>query len=135
MFTSVLMLFLDPRVSITVGSLSAGGVGIVVEPSQNVSVAFALFLALGYLTLAFWFSVLIESGTDESRAHSIAAFKFDPSFGDYDKPRDVDELVSHEARNRIDNWNAFRVGWDVLLPSALAIIALSRFVYAGLLAT
>lgn len=102
LFTSTLMLFLDPKVSLTIGILSAAGVGIAVEPSQVIPVAFALFLALGYFTLAFWLSTLTESGTNVEIAHAISALDLDPSYDVDMPPQSVEEHVKQNARKRID---------------------------------
>lgn len=133
---SVLLCFIDPEVRLSFGSASLVGLGISIQPPQDFTIGTIVLVLLIYRVPAFWISVLIENGTNNSRAERIALSKFDPgSLSDQFKPSNIDELVSQEARKNVQKWTVRQITWEVVFPNILALISLAIYSmrYSGLI--
>ena len=125
---SVVMIFVDPRVSITFGSASLGGLGISVSPPQEVSIGLLLLALLVYRLIAFWASVLLENGTDLSLAERRALLEFDPSWeAEEHEPGNMEQLIRNESRGEVYKWTLWQLVWQFLVPNFLALVALTVF--------
>lgn len=125
MLVSVFMLFVDPNVKITFGSASFAGLGISVNPPQTLPLGIFLLALLIYRLIAFWASVLIESGTDASRAKRKALLAYDPGWEvDEHRPDDMEQLIKEESGGIVYRWSVRQLIWDFLIPNLLAVIAL-----------
>lgn len=125
---SVVMIFVDPLVSITFGSASLGGVGISVSPPQKISIGLLLLALLVYRLIAFWASVLLENGTDLSLARRRAALEFDPAWeAEQHESESMEQLISHESREDVYKWTLRQLVWQFVVPNILALVALTIF--------
>ena len=125
---SVVILFVDPNVRITFGEASLAGLGISVEPPQSFPIGFFLFALLIYRLIAFWVSVLLESGTDSNRARRKALIDFDPGWeADEQRPGNMDDLIRHESGNIIYKWTVRQILWEFVIPNIIAFFAIIIF--------
>lgn len=126
---SVLMLFIEPNVAIIFGSASVAGLGISVNPPQEIPVGLFLLTLLLYRLIAFWALVLTESGTDSSRAERKALLEFDPSWeAEETRTHDLDQLIRQESGKTIYKWSIRQLVWEFVIPNLLAFIALVVYV-------
>jgi len=119
------MLLVDPSVKVTFGKASLAGLGISVDPPQTIYIGAFLLVLLVYRLIAFWASVLLESGTDSSRATRKALLEFDPSYeAEEHRPHDMEQLIKSESGEIIYKWSVRQILWEFLLPNLLAMFAL-----------
>lgn len=125
---SVLMLLIDPNVKVTFDKASVAGLGISVDPAQTIYIGVFLLALLIYRLIAFWASVLLESGTDLNRATRKALIEFDPAWeAEERKPHDMDQLIKSESGEIVYKWSIRQILWEFLLPNALALVALAVY--------
>lgn len=125
---SVVMIFVDPRVSVTFGSASLGGLGISVSPAQEISIGLLILALLAYRLIAFWASVLFENGTDLSLAERRALLEFDPSWEvEEHEPGNMEQLIREETRGEVYKWTMRKLIWEFIVPNLIALIALTVF--------
>lgn len=125
---SVLMLFISPSVKVTFGSASVAGLGISIDPPQTIFLGIFLFALLIYRLAAFWAAVLLESGTDSSRATRKAQLEFEPSLGEeQNRAHDMGALIQSESRKTVYKWSVRQILWEFVFPNILAAIALTKY--------
>ncbi len=125
---SILMLLVDPNVKVIFGKASVAGLGISVEPPQTIYVGFFLLALLIYRLVAFWASVLLESGTDSSRATRKALLEFDPAWeAEEHRPHDMEQHIKNESGEIIYKWSVRQVLWEFVFPNVLALAALTVY--------
>ena len=125
---SVLLILVGPEIKITFGSASLAGLGISVSPPQELSVGLFLLAILTYRLIAFWASVLIESGTDLARAERKALLVFDSGWeAEEHKPSDMDQLIRQESHGMVYRWTKWQLVWEILLPNLIAATALAVY--------
>ena len=126
---SVLLLFIHPNVEITFGSASLAGLGISVNPPQKLSIGLFLLILLLYRLIAFWASVLLESGTDQNRAKRKALLEFDPAWeAEEHRPSDMEQLIRRESNKKICKWSVRQIIWEFVIPNLLAFVALAVYI-------
>ncbi len=128
LFLSVLMLLIDPNVKVTFGKASLAGLGISVDPPQTIYVGVFLLVLLVYRLVAFWASVLLESGTDSSRATRKAILEFDPAWeAEEHRPHDMDQLIKNESGGIVYKWGVRQILWEFVFPNILALCTLTVY--------
>lgn len=126
---SILISLIDPSVTISFGSASLAGLGISVNPPQELSVGALLLALLIYRLIAFWVSVLLESGTDSKRVTRKALLDFEPAWeAEEYRPGDIGQLISQESEKVIHRWSVRQLIWELVIPNLIAIIALTVFI-------
>ena len=126
---SALMLFIEPGAKATFGKVAVAGLGISIDPEQDIYIGVFLFVLLVYRLVAFWMSVLIESGTDQGRAERKALLEYDPSwFADEPAPHTTEQLIKDEAEHTVYKWNVRQILWEFMFPNFLAAVALTSYV-------
>ncbi|WP_444901337.1 hypothetical protein ACJJIG_17350 [Microbulbifer sp. SSSA007] len=128
---SVLMFLVDPTMQVTLGKASVAGLGISVDPPQTIHIGIFLLILLLYRLVAFWVSVLLESGTDESRATRKALLDFDPAWEAEKyrhRPGDMEQLIKNESGAIVYKWSVRQILWEFVLPNVLALTALVKYV-------
>lgn len=130
MVLSVIMLVIDPHVTLTLGAASLAGLGISVEPPQAIPVGLFLYVILFYRLIAFWVAALLGAGTNKNTARERAIDACDPTHYDQEKNiQDVGQLISFESSAIIYRWKVRRIYWDLFIPNILAMISLSIYSY------
>ncbi|EJB8535479.1 TPA: hypothetical protein I7264_25880 [Vibrio parahaemolyticus] len=125
---SVLIYFVDPNVKITFGNASLAGLGISVEPAQTVYLGYFLLALLIYRLIAFWVSVLLESGTDRNRAIRKAQIDFEPAWeAEENRPHDMEQLIRQESEKITYKWNVRQILWEFVFPNIIALVAVITF--------
>lgn len=126
---SVLMLFIEPSVTITFGNASLAGLGISFNPPQTISIGLFLFALLIYRLTAFWVSVFLESGTDSKRATRKALLSFDPSYeAEENRPHNMEHVIKAESEDILYKWSVRQILWEFVTPNLLAIVSLSVYI-------
>ncbi|NHQ59516.1 hypothetical protein G9409_02730 [Chlorobium sp. BLA1] len=130
LLASSLLLVIDPKMSITLGSLSTAGIGAKLEPSVTFSSALVLLLIVIYLAISFWISVLTNTWTDQSHIGNHLRDEYDPDHDIID-PKDISDistLIDYNGDIIRHQWRFIRIAWDIYFPSIWAIIAISALV-------
>lgn len=128
LMVAVIMLFIDPEVKVTFGSASLAGLGISVTPAQEISLGLLLFAILVYKLIAFWVSVLLESGTDSARAERKALMELDPGWdAEQHDPTDFSRLIRNHKQEIIYKWTVRQILWEFVFPNLVGVVALSHY--------
>lgn len=129
MFVSVLMMFIDPSVKITVGQASLAGLGISVNPPISIPVGTLLFVLLTYRYVSFLITTILDNGTNHNTSKRKAAHRHDPTYGEERPSQDIDQIVSEVAYDITFKWRVRKIMWGFFMPNILALIALSRYIW------
>lgn len=126
---SVLVMFVAPDVKLTFGTASLAGLGISVSPPQEIAIGHFLLALLTYRFIAFWVLVLLESGTDISRAERKALLAFDPAWGaEEEQSGDKEQLIRLESRDMVYKWKVRQIVWEIIVPNVIALSALAIYI-------
>lgn len=129
LFLSVLVMFVGPDVKLTFGSASLAGLGISVSPPQELAIGHFLLALLTYRFIAFWVLVLLDGGTDISRAERKALLAFDPAWGaEEEQPGDKEQLIRRESGDIIYKWKVRQIAWEILFPTVIALLAFVTYI-------
>ena len=92
---------------------------------QTIHVGIFLLILITYRLIAFWVSVLLESGTDSSRAARKALLDFDPA-SEAEDPRSYnqEQIIESESGEIIYKWSVRQILWEIVFPNVFASIAL-----------
>jgi hypothetical protein len=126
LFLSVAIIFIDPDVSLTLGSASLAGLGISVEPPQSIPVAPFLFSLLIYRLTAFWASIVLDNRTDTKKTHERISLHYEDDYEDCEI-NTTGDMISHETDASTYHWGVRKILWDILPPNILALYCTFKF--------
>ncbi|HSB96542.1 MAG TPA: hypothetical protein VLC91_08845 [Spongiibacteraceae bacterium] len=127
MFISVLMMFVEPTVKVTLGQASLAGLGISVSPPITIPVGILLLALLTYRYISFWITTILDNGTNHKKSERKAAYKHNPYYGDEHPPQNMEQLVNEKAYEITFKWRIRKIIWAFFLPNIFALIALLRY--------
>lgn len=125
LLASSLLLVLDQKMSITLGSLSATGIGAKLEPSVTFSSALMLLVIVIYLAISFWISILTDTWTNKAHIGNHLRDSYDPGHDIDPIISDIGTLIHFNSEHIRHQWRFIRIAWDIYFPSIWAIIAIS----------
>lgn len=127
---SVIMLVVDPHVTLTLGTASLAGLGISVKPPQSIPVGLFLYAVLSYRVIAFWAATIIGAGVNDDIARDKAIDSCDPGhYAEERNPHDIGHLINMETNHITYRWKVRRIYWDIFVPNLMAAFSLVFYSY------
>lgn len=124
LFLSVVMLFIDPSVKITLGTASLAGLGISLSPPQEIPIGQLIMFLLVYRVFAFWTSTILESGTNLNLAKRKVLLDVEPTWeAEENEPGNIEQYVRHTSHKKVYKWTKWQLAWEFLFPNILALAA------------